>query len=199
MSWRNMTFGKKIAVGFGIVLILLVMVGGLSYTGVGDIVINAGHVIDGNKLDGTLAQKEVDHLNWASKINALLADEKITTLDVETDDHKCGFGKWLYGEGRNQAEALVPSLAPLLKDIEEPHRKLHESAIEIGKHFHEADANLPGFLASKEVDHLNWMAKIDELFLKNLAELKVQTDDHKCSLGKWLHGEGAKKAVEGHP
>ena len=199
MSWRNMTFGKKIAVGFGIVLILLVMVGGLSYTGVGDIVINAEDVIDGNKLDGTLAQKEVDHLNWAKKVNALLTNEKITTLDVETDDHKCGFGKWLYGEGRKQAEALVPSLASLLKDIEEPHRKLHESAIAIGKRFKHADANLPGFLAAKEVDHLNWMAKIDELFLKNLAELKVQTDDHKCSLGKWLHGEGARKAVEGHP
>jgi hypothetical protein len=29
----------------------------------------------------------------------VLTDEKITTLDGETDDHKCGFGKWLHGEG----------------------------------------------------------------------------------------------------
>ena len=53
----------------------------------------------------------------------------MTSLNVETDDHKCGFGQWLYGDGRKQAEALVPSLAPLLKKIEEPHRLLHESAI----------------------------------------------------------------------
>jgi methyl-accepting chemotaxis protein len=199
MSWKYLTIGKKIAVGFGTVLILLAVVSVLSYTGVGGIVTNAGQVIDGNKLDGNLAQKEVDHLNWANKVNALLTDEKVTSLEVETNDHKCGFGKWLYGEGRKEAERFVPSLAPLFKEIEEPHRKLHESAIEIGKQFKQADANLPGFLSAKEVDHLKWVAKVNELFLKNLPELKIQTDDHKCSLGKWLHGENAGKAAEGHP
>jgi len=199
MNWKDLTIGKKIAVGFGVVLILLAAVGTLSFTGVGGIVTNAGQVIDGNKLDGNLAQKEVDHLNWANKVNALLTDEKVTSLTVETDDHKCGFGKWLYGDGRKEAEGLVPSLAPLLKGIEEPHRKLHDSAIAIGKNFRQADANLPGFLVAKEVDHLKWVAGVNEIFLKNLPELKVQTDNHKCGLGKWLHGEGARKAVEGHP
>ena len=33
--------------------------------------------------------------------------KKITTLNVETDDHKCGFGKRLYGEGSKEAEILV--------------------------------------------------------------------------------------------
>ena len=199
MNWKNLTIGKRNAVGFGIVLISLAGVVILSYTGVGGIVQNAGQVIEGNRLDGNLAQKEVDHLNWANKVNALLTDDKVTTLQVQTDDHKCGFGKWLYGEGREQAEALVPSLSPLLKAIEEPHRKLHESAIAIGEHFKQADANLPGFLAAKETDHLKWVSKVVELFLKNLAELKIQTDDHKCSLGKWLHGAGAREAVEGKP
>jgi len=199
MSWTNMTFGKRIAVGFGVVLILLAVVGVMSYTGVGGIVTDAGQVIDGNKLDANLAQKEVDHLNWANQVNALLTDDEVITLDVETDDHKCAFGIWLYGEGRKEAEVMVPSLAPLLREIEEPHRKLHESAIEIGKHFQQADTHLPGFLATKEVEHQVWVAKINELFMDNLSELKVETDDHKCGLGIWLHGEGAKKAAEGHP
>ncbi|HKI48260.1 MAG TPA: CZB domain-containing protein, partial [Desulfobacteria bacterium] len=129
MKWQNMTIGKRIATGFGVVLILLAAVGTLSYTGVSGIVHNAGEVIDGNKLAHTLAEKEVDHLNWANRVNALLTDEKVTTLVVQTDPHKCAFGKWLYGEGRKQAETLVPSLAPLLKEIEAPHRKLHESAM----------------------------------------------------------------------
>ena len=38
----------------------------------------------------------------------MFADEKITTLNFETDDHKCGFGKWLYGEGSKEAEILAP-------------------------------------------------------------------------------------------
>ena len=186
MSWKNLTIGKKIGVGFGVILALLVVVGIMSYTGVSGIVGDAEEVIDGNKLNGDLAQKEVDHLNWVNKVSALLTDDKVTSLDVETDDHKCGFGKWLYGEGRKRAEQLVPSLAPLLKDIEEPHRKLHQSAIGIGKSFVQADVGLPGFLCGREMDHLKWVAKIDELFLKNLPGLVIQTDPHKCGLGKWL-------------
>ncbi len=199
MKWKDLKLGKKFGVGFGIVLVLLVIVGSWAIFGISGIVGNAEEVIDGNKLDGVLAQKEVDHLNWANKVSALLTDDKVTKLEVEVDDHNCGFGKWLYGEGRKHAEALVPSLAPMLEKIEGPHRKLHESAIKIDKHYEQADADLPGFLATKESDHLKWVAKIEQLLIQNLPELEVETDDHKCSLGRWLHGKGAKKAAEGHP
>jgi len=199
MSWKNLTIGKKIGVGFAVVLALLVVVGIMSYTGVSGIVTNATEVIDGNKLNGNLAQKEVDHLNWINKVSALLTDEKVTSLDVQTDDHKCAFGVWLFGEGRKQAEQLVPSLAPIFKDIEAPHHKLHQSAVGIGKNFVQADVGLPGFLCAREVDHLKWVAKIDELFLKNLPKLEVQTNPHKCGLGIWLYGEGAREACKGHP
>jgi methyl-accepting chemotaxis protein len=199
MNWKNLTIGKKVAVGFGVVLTLLTVVGFLSYAGVGGIVTNAGKVIDGNKLDGVLAQKEVDHLNWTGKVNALLTDNNVTELTVQTDDHQCGFGKWLYGEGRKQAETMDPSLAPLLKEIEEPHAKLHASAIEIKKHFAHADEHLPKFLVEKEVDHLKWKGKVEELFIKNLPVLKITTDDHKCGLGKFLFGEVGRKAAASDP
>jgi len=193
--FRNMTVGKKIACGFGTVLVVLTLVVVLSFTGVGGIVDNAQEVIDGNALDATLAQKEVDHLNWAGQVNALLTDKTVTQLQVETDDHKCGFGKWLYGEGRKQAEHLVPDLAAALKQIEAPHAALHASASEIGASFKQADELLPKFLAEKEVDHLKWMAKCDELFLKNHQTLVIATDDHKCSLGQFIHGQAGKEAA----
>jgi methyl-accepting chemotaxis protein len=199
MKWKTLTIGKKITVGFGVVLILFAAVAVMSYLGVSGIVKNASEVIDGNKLDGILAQKEVDHLNWVNKVNALLTDDDITSLNVQTDDHKCGFGKWLFGEGRKNAEQTVPSLAPLFKAIEEPHHHLHNSAINIGKVFVPADVGLPGFLSAREVDHLKWLAQIDKLFLNNLPKLSVQTDPHKCKLGIWLYGDGARKACEGHP
>src|SRR5574340_399669 len=133
MLRKRMTIGKKMALGFGIVLVFLLLLATLSYTGVGSIVKNAEEVIKGKKLDGVLAQKEVDHLNWAAKVNTLLTDAQVTKLEVEVDDHKCGFGKWLYGDERREAERLLPHLAPLLKEIEEPHRQLHLSALEINK------------------------------------------------------------------
>jgi len=196
MRWKEMTFGKKIAVGFGVVLVLLTVVGLLSYKGVDSIVNNAAQVIDGNKLDGNLAQREIDHLNWANKVNELLTDEKVTDLKVQTDDHKCAFGKWLYGEGRKQAEALLPSLAPMLKEIEAPHRKLHETAVAIGRVYKQADAELPLLLIEREVDHLKWAANIRDSLLRKSDSLDVETDPNKCALGKWLNTEEAKTGYE---
>ncbi len=193
LSWKNLNLGKKFAVGFGTVLSFLLIVGISSILGISDIVGNAGQVIAGNKLGNLLADKEVDHLNWINKVNTLLTDEKVTTLNVETNDHKCGFGKWLYGEERRHAELLVPSLAPLLKELEGPHRRLHESALSIQKHFKQADSHLPVLLLERMIDHLNWAAKIRDTFLKGESRLDVQTDPTLCALGKWLHSKEAQQ------
>jgi hypothetical protein len=62
MSWKNLRLNKKLAVGFGIVLALLLSVELWAVYGVGEIVGNAGEVITGNKLNAQIIQKEVDHL-----------------------------------------------------------------------------------------------------------------------------------------
>lgn len=191
MSWNNLTIGKKVGVGFGMILVLLSVVGLLSFTGVNHIVFDAEQVINGNKLDGLLAQKEVDHLNWVNQVNTLLTDDTVSKLTVETDHQKCAFGKWLFGEERYAAERLVPSLAPLLKSIEEPHKLLHDSAITIGEKFKQADPKLPALLLQREIDHLNWAATIRDAFLNNKRTLDVETDPTRCALGKWLRSEKA--------
>ena len=125
------TIGNKIAAGFGVVLGLLSLLALLNFIGVGRIVGDAERVIEGNKLNAELAQREVDHLNWAAKVSGFLVDDQVRELEVETDYHKCGFGKWYYGTGRTHAEELIPAIKPLLAQIEEPHKRLHESAIAI--------------------------------------------------------------------
>ncbi len=197
MKWRNLTIGKRIAFIFTVVLALLLVVGALANFGVGDIVGNAEGVISGNRLDALLAQKEVDHLNWANKVNRLLTDPSVATLEVETDDHKCGMGRWLYGEGRREAEQQVPSLAPLLKALEEPHRRLHLSAIAIGKAYRPADATLPVKILEIELAHLKWAGRVRQALIeKKTALTDVETDPTKCVMGKWLNSAEAKKAYD---
>ncbi len=191
MNFRDMTIGKRIMAGFLVLVFLLTLAVFLSVTGVGRIVNNASEVISGNKLDGELAQKEVDHLNWINKVNAFLTDENVTNLDVQTDAKKCEFGKWLESEDRKQAEKLVQSLAPLLKKIDEPHKKIHESAIAIQKLYKKINDKLPGFLASKELEHMKWTGAIDRLFLENLKQLNIEADPAKCEFGKWLYSKEA--------
>ena len=187
MSWKKMTVGKRIMIGFGVVVLLLIALGILSYTGVGSIVNNAKEVIDGNMLDATLAQKEVDHLNWANKVNALLTDDNVTEINVQLDHKQCECGKWLYGEGRKEAEALVPSLAPYLKELEEPHKHLHDSAREVIERFHQADLELGNFLREKKTDHLKWANRVKDVFVdQSLKKIDVEMDPKKCSLGVWM-------------
>jgi methyl-accepting chemotaxis protein len=60
-----------------------------------------------------------------------------------------------------------------------------------------ADANI--FMVKKEVDHLNWVKKVQDLFLENGVTLEVQLDPTKCGLGKFLGGEEGKKMAQSDP
>ncbi|MCP4575272.1 MAG: methyl-accepting chemotaxis protein [Deltaproteobacteria bacterium] len=60
-----------------------------------------------------------------------------------------------------------------------------------------ADANI--FMVQKEVDHLNWVKKVQELFMENGVTLDVQLDPTKCGLGKFLGGEKGRKLAQSDP
>lgn len=187
MGWKDCKLCVKFGIGFGVVLLLLVSLGGWSTFGIDGIVSNASEVIDGNKLRGNFTQRVVDHLNWAEKVNELLTDSHVHTLNVQTDPTKCAFGKWYYGKDRDAAEKLVPAITPLMSDIEQYHTKLHQSAVEIGEAYAPADVVLSGFLRDKQLDHLMWMGKVKDALIDPTAKnTGVQTDPHKCGLGKWL-------------
>lgn len=183
-----MTIGRKIAVGFGCVVVALISLAGWSIYGVAGIVESAEEVIDGNKLRGEMTQRELDHLNWTCGVNDLLTDANVTTLKVQTDPHKCAFGQWYYGEGRKHAETLVPAIQQDLRDIEECHTMLHESATEIGETFQQADLGLSATLANRKCDHLAWTHRVKDVFLNSgLDKVDVQMDPTKCKLGEWLY------------
>ncbi len=181
------TIGQKITAGFGLVLLALAVVALWSVYGIGGIVHNAEEVIGGNKLRGEMVQKEVDHLNWASQVTDLLTDANVTTLGVQTDPHKCAFGKWYYSEARTDAEEMVPSIKEDMKAIEPWHNDLHASAREIAEKFTQADLTLSALLQQKKVDHLTWAQHVEDVFVdSNMTRAEVQEDPHQCAFGKWL-------------
>ena len=162
MNWNNLTIGKRIALGFGVVLVLLSALAVVSYIGVHGIVNDGREVIDGNKLDAELAQKEIDHLVWANSVNSLLTDAGAKATDIELDYRNCGFGRWYYGNGRQEAEALVPALSPLLGKIEKPHQVLHESAGRIEQIYSKTHPGLVQTIADRLSDHMQWVSKVNQ-------------------------------------
>lgn len=140
-NWNNLKVGTKLYIGFGVTLLLLLGICFGSISGLSGVVSEAKAVINSNQLDSILAKREVDHLNWVMKLQAFIDDENVTELDVQTDDRKCALGKWLYGEGRRQAEEFLPTLSPMIDQLEEPHQALHASAINIETCYHQYSAN----------------------------------------------------------
>ncbi|MCP4590019.1 MAG: methyl-accepting chemotaxis protein [bacterium] len=193
------TVGKRIGIGFGLVLIAMVVVAGWSILGFNGVTTSLATAVETNVLKNNFAEREIDHLNWVSAVGELLTNDEVSELSVQTDPHKCAFGKWYYGEGRQQAERLLPELSTALAAIDEPHRTLHESAIAIGDVFQQADVRLPAFLAEKEADHLKWINKCLALFAQNHETLEVQTDGHLCGLGKFIHGEWGQSLAASNP
>jgi len=123
----KLSVGKKIGGGFLIVLVLLTVVGVIGFFGSRYLLKEAVKLADFHEHEAELIQMEVDHLNWANKVAAQLADPDCKKIEVETDEHKCNFGKWFYGEGRKEIEGHFPTLAPILSAIDKPHHDLHRS------------------------------------------------------------------------
>ena len=187
--FKGWSLRKKVSMGFGTILVLLGGVTGWSLWGIGGIVSNAGEVIDGNVIKGLLVEKEVDHLHWAGQVAELINNADVTTLNVQTDPHRCAFGQWYYGEERREAEAKVPGLSDVLARIEEPHKRLHGTAEQIAAVYAPADLELGNFLRETKTAHLVWLHQIKDVFIHRGQELNVQTDPHKCTLGKWLYAD----------
>ncbi len=200
MSWKNLTIGQKIAFGFSSVLLTLSVIAIWAIFGIGGIVNNAGEVIDGNKLRGEMVQKEVDHLNWANQVTALLNDKNVTELSVETDPHKCAFGEWYYSDARKHAEELVPEIQAFLAEIEKPHNHLHQSAIAIAEHYQDVDMELGNFLRQAKTDHLTWAHSVKDAFVDHsINKLDVQMDPTKCPFGVWYYSDEVKELRRNDP
>lgn len=150
MRWKNVKLGKKLAIGFGAVLVLLSIVGLLTINGIGGIIGTLSKTNQLNALNQEILQREIDHLKWSASVSELLTNKQVLELKVQTDPALCAFGKWYYGEGRKTAENLLPDLKESLVKIEAYHTKLHQSAIHIQQAYNPADLTQASLIYGSE-------------------------------------------------
>lgn len=130
-KWQNLKIGKKLTVITSILLFQIIGIGIWVDLRIGDIVEDGATVAEGNRLRGEFQQREIDHLIWAQELGKIVYRDNSYDQTIQLDHTQCGFGQWYYGEGRKKAEVLDSDLKAPLASIEEPHRKLHQSAIQI--------------------------------------------------------------------
>ena len=74
-------------------------------------------------------EKQIDHLKFRNEVGKFQRDDKITTINVEKDFHKCGLGKWYYSAQRTMLERIAPELKENFENLEKPHEELHRGVL----------------------------------------------------------------------
>ena len=173
MNWKDWSIGIKIGVVFGLVLLLATGIGGVGLLKVSQMGVDINQVLTVNAINVALAKREADHLRFAAKISAFFQDASIATLDVETDDHKCKLGQWLYGEGRKEVERDYPVLAQLLRELEAPHARLHASVAEMQQIQAKAENKELAVSAMQDIFHTK-----TEVALQEVSRILNKAGDH---------------------
>ena len=177
---KNMSLSVKLIGGFLIVGFIVLLVGLVGWTGVktSDRITSDVRRVD--VIAKQLLQSEIDHLNWARKVGQFQRDERITELGVEKDEHKCAFGQWYYSEDGKKAGEEISTIKEMLKRIEEPHKRLHQSSQELesmlkkGSEFRkEAVAYYGGETSAR-------LKEVQEIF----GEIKPEVKKHSAEIQK---------------
>ncbi len=148
---KDLKISTKLYCGFGLIIASILMLVLCASFLIHSISQKTNVVIELDKLEMNIAQREIDHLNWCEAIAKVLTDDSSTQLSVQTDDHKCAFGKWLFGDERKYTEQLVPELTEILVEIEPYHHELHSSAIAIGNVYANGQKDEFGKLLPSEI------------------------------------------------
>ena len=133
MRITNLKIRTRLILGFGIIVLLLSLSLFLSKYTITTLIDKMGSVVSTYDIMTNIKQREIDHLDWVMAVNKGIINKSLPELEVQTDYHKCKFGIWFYSDESKKAEKEIPEIAQYLLKIEEPHKKLHESVIDMKK------------------------------------------------------------------
>ena len=124
------TIGRKLALAFGSITLVLILVGVVAWTTLGAMDRAQSHA--NALLDQTLfqAEKEIDHLAWSNELaNSLIMREPFSG---ELDPTQCAFGQWYQDFADSELYSqLPPAYHDDFEALDAPHRALHNSAREV--------------------------------------------------------------------
>jgi methyl-accepting chemotaxis protein len=188
MNWKNWSIGVKISVFFGLMALMLGVIGGVGLFKLSHVKSGMDQSLAANALMTSLAKRESDHLRFLQKINSFFQDVSVQNLDVEADDHLCKLGKWLYSEERKVAEQQNPELIPLLKELEPPHAALHATVSEMKQIQAKAENKDMAVYAMQDVFQKKTLVAIKEVSAKlnqagDILEKNLKAIDEEVDTG----------------
>lgn len=133
MNWSNLPIKIKLGITFGLGVCILAATSIISIVlmervqNLADLSLNKAFAAT------SFLDKEIAHMRWTEQIERYVLNHKQEKISLQTDGHKCGFGQWYYSAEAEDLKTLMPEVAGKLKDIEQPHLNMHQTAVEIEK------------------------------------------------------------------
>ncbi|HAI11981.1 MAG TPA: methyl-accepting chemotaxis protein [Phycisphaerales bacterium] len=128
----KLTIARRIGLSFLLIVTLMIITAVSVLNSVSTVKHEEHHAAEFQGWGRLLVEKEVDHLAWVNALNHTFLQNQ-PKVTVQTDDHKCGMGKWLFGEQAAELASEDKPSADILKVLVDKHHQLHTSAIAIGQ------------------------------------------------------------------
>jgi len=142
MHIKKLKIKFKLLLGFSLILFLALVMGIISYTKSKNYAEIANAQINNLNLTRFALEKEIDHLKWTAKVSNLFLNNE-EKLAVQTNPEKCGFGKWYLSFIKSEDFKKLPSdIQTTLNEMDEPHKKLHLTAIKINDLWEQDNRNI---------------------------------------------------------
>lgn len=128
-----------------------------------------------------LEQRKQDHINWVNELRRCAQEH--ADFHLATDPHSCAFGRWFYGYQSASNEVSFQ-----LKKVEDPHRKLHETALRVLASTKDGNCEEAQAILNRETDSyrtqvLRLLDETKQVFSRSYHNMIVVVSDGKTTCG----------------
>ncbi|MFW6409779.1 MAG: methyl-accepting chemotaxis protein [Halanaerobiales bacterium] len=128
----KLTIKKKLLFSFGLVLLLMIIIGAASFYMLNQVQKSNEEVVDMMDEVNFTVQAELDHYVWLNELGDTFINED--EFEGELDHTQCNFGEWYYDTLESEEfQNFNSEFRETFRQLEEPHQKLHASAQEINE------------------------------------------------------------------
>lgn len=128
MLFSRLSIGKKLGLGFLVLILLLVVSNSIGTVGLLAIRDRWEISEETEELHVSLMYREVEHLQWVMQLQDYLIAESVDNFSLQLDPTKCNLGQWLGSDSFDHLLEVYPKFAPEFQKLYHPHEQLHASA-----------------------------------------------------------------------
>lgn len=190
MSFSKLSIGKKLALSFIVLILVMLVTNTLNITSISTIRSQWEKTQVTEQMQMIVAEREMDHLRWVMELQEYLISGATQAMELELDPTKCNLGRWLASEDFDNLIAEYPEFTSELEKIHKPHQELHASAHTIEGLLLERNA------AAAELVYYDYTEPSLNQTIAILERVRSELDEKVNLIGEQMHQEISRSLVQ---